>query len=244
MRNYRLTLAYDGTSYSGWQVQKNAKTIQRELEKALIKILKEKTRAIGSGRTDSGVHARAQVASFKTSKSIPAEALGKALNAKLPPDVSVTEVKKVSQDFHAQYSARGKLYRYTISNSSLDCPFSRKYYWKVAHPLDVGLMAKEAKVLRGKHDFRSFRSKSQMENTVRTVKNIEVKKKRRSLIEIDIEADGFLYNMARSIVGTLVEIGRGYFPEGSMEKILMAKDRKKAGPTAPAKGLMLVKVKY
>jgi len=248
MPNICLTIAYDGTHYAGWQVQKNAKTIQAELEKALRKILKEKITLIGSGRTDSGVHARAQIANFKTKRtgSRPGLELVNALNGNLPEDISIVGAKKVPSKFHSRFDAKGKIYRYTILNSRIDDPFTKNYYHKVRYKLDVPLVKKETKVLIGRHDFKSFQAKSalsKIKNTVRTVKRISVKKEK-DLIYIDIEANGFLHNMARNIAGTLIEIGRGYLPAGSMRKILSAGDRTKAGPTAPARGLTLIKVKY
>ena len=246
MFNIQLTIAYDGTSYAGWQIQKNAKTIQGEIEKALKRILKEKIRLIGSGRTDSGVHARAQVANFKTKRNFPASKLQAALNTNLPEDISILKVKKAPLKFHSQYDAKSKIYRYAILNSRIDDPFLRRFYYKTPYKLNVSLMKKEAKILLGKHDFKSFQAKSaasHIKNTVRTIKVLTIKKEN-TFIYIDIEANGFLHNMVRNVAGTLVEIGRGYFPEGSMKKILHSKDRQKAGPTAPGKGLILVKVKY
>jgi len=245
MPNICLTIAYDGTRYAGWQIQKNARTIQEEIEKALKKILKEKVRLIATGRTDSGVHARAQVANFKTKKKIPRSSLQAALNSNLPKDISILKIKNVHSKFHSQYDAKSKIYRYTILNGRIDDPFLKNYYYKFPHKLNVPLMKKEAKVLPGRHDFKSFQAKSALspiKNTVRTIKRINIKKDKH-FIYIDIEANGFLHNMVRNIVGTLIEIGRGYFPEGSMKKILSSKDRKKAGPTAPAKGLRLEKVR-
>ena len=254
MYNLKLIIAYDGTNYAGWQVQKNANTVQAEIEKALKKILRERVRIIGAGRTDSGVHAKAQVANFKTEKPATAESgrhlfcqkLKNALNASLPGAIRVTGVKKVSEKFHSQYDAKAKTYRYAILNGGIDDPFLDRYYFRVQYPLNVLLMKKEAKALIGKHDFKSFQAKanlSPIKDTKRTVKKIAVKKKGR-FIYLDFEADGFLHNMVRNIAGTLIETGRGYLPPGSMKKILLSKNRRKAGPTAPARGLTLVRVKY
>ncbi len=272
MRNIRLTVAYDGTCYAGWQIQKNAKTIQGEIEKALKKILKTKVRLIGAGRTDSGVHARAQVANFSIRHceearsaneaisyeiaSLPLVArndrkksvhgLQAALNSSLPCDIRIIEVKEAPLEFHSRFDARGKFYRYTILNSPINDPFLRDYCHRVSCKLNLPLMRKEAAVLLGRHDFKSFQAKSAsspIKDTRRTIKKITFKKEK-DLIHINIEANGFLYNMVRNIIGTLIEIGRGYLPEGSMRKILSSKDRRKAGPTAPAKGLTLIKVKY
>ena len=244
--NIKLTIAYDGTRYGGWQIQKNARTIQEEIEKALKKILKEKVRVTASGRTDSGVHAKAQVANFKTKENFPLVKLQAALNSSLPRDISVINIKKIASRFHSQYDAKSKLYRYTILNGRIEDPFLRNHYYKVPYRLDTALMRKEARVLYGRHDFRSFQAKSGLstvKNTVRTVKRITIKKDNKFL-HIEIEANGFLHNMVRNIAGTLIEIGRGYLPRGSMKKILRSKDRRKAGPTAPAKGLTLIRVRY
>lgn len=244
MRNIKLTIAYDGTRYAGWQIQKNAKTIQGEIEKALKKIFKQKVRVIGAGRTDSGVHARAQVANFTIAR--PGCATVNALNANLPEDIRVIEEKQVPLKFHARFDAKSKIYRYTILNSRIDDPFLCNYYYKFPHELNTLLMKKETKVLLGLHDFKSFQAKSAssgVKSTARTIKKISIKKEK-DLVHIDIEANGFLHNMARNIAGTLIEVGRGYLPEGSMRKILSSKDRTKAGPTAPAKGLTLLEVKY
>ena len=246
MPNICLTIAYDGTRYGGWQIQKNSKTVQGELEKALKKILKEKIKVIGASRTDSGVHARAQVANFKTKKNFPPKRLQAALNANLPKDISVTNAKNASLKFHSQFDAKSKLYRYTILNSQIDEPFLRPYYHKVPYRLNLPLMRKETKALSGKHDFKSFQAKSALspiKNTKRTIKKVSIKKDK-GFIYIDIKGTGFLYNMVRNIAGTLIEIGRGYFPEGSMKKILESRNRKEAGPTAPAKGLTLVEIKF
>jgi len=244
--NIRLTIAYDGTKYAGWQVQKNANTVQSEIEKALRKILREKVRLIGVGRTDSGVHAKAYVANFASSKGFPQSKVPNALNAILPKDISIVKARKTYKSFHSRFKAKSKLYKYLILNSSIDNPFVRKYYWKVPYNLDLSLMKKEAKTLLGRHDFKSFQAKSgqsKLKSTTRSLKKIAIHKKG-EFVHIDIEADGFLYNMARNIVGTLVEIARGHLPEGTMKTVLKACNRKKAGPTAPAKGLTLLKVKY
>lgn len=246
MPNIRLVIAYDGTRYGGWQIQKNARTIQGDIEDALKKILKEKVKLIGASRTDSGVHAKAQVANFHTKNKIPLEKLTSAVNANLSKDISVTSVKEVSPKFHSQFDAKSKLYRYSILNSCIKDPFSKRYSYKVPYKLNTYLMKKEAKVLAGKHDFKAFQAKSDtatLKNTTRRIKKITIKKEKEFII-ISIEGTGFLHNMVRNVVGTLIEVGRGYFPEGSMKKILRSRDRKVAGPTAPAEGLMLLKVKY
>ena len=261
MRNIRLTIEYDGTNYSGWQIQNSSqltahssqtKTIQETIEKTLQRILQEKIKLIASGRTDSGVHALAQVVNFRTSSKLPTANILRALNSLLPQDISSKQIGLVNDDFNARYSAKSKIYRYRIHNSSIPCVFFNKYSWHIPHKIDIRLIRYEARVLLGCHDFKSFcASGSGAKTTIRTIKNISIKAIDNTLyancytlIVIDIEADGFLYNMVRNIVGTLVEIARGRFKAGSMKKILQAKDRRLAGPPAPAQGLFLVKVKY
>jgi tRNA pseudouridine38-40 synthase len=243
MRNIKLIIEYDGTNYYGWQVQSNHRTIQATIQDSLNDILKEDIKLYGSGRTDSGVHAKGQVANFKTEADITAENLKKALNTKLDNDIVIKKAEEVNEDFHARFSAKSKLYRYQISQGQLSC-FDRLYYSFIPYKLDIKLMKKEAKTLCGKHDFRSFQgSRRKAKDTVRTIKDINITEKGKYLY-IDIEADGFLYNMVRIIVGTLIEIARGKYPKGSIKRILKAKNRKEAGPTAKSKGLFLVKVKY
>ena len=244
MRNIKLTIAYDGTDYKGWQVQKNGRTVQEEIEKAALRAFGKKTRVHGAGRTDAGVHAKAQGAHLKVPESIPVKRIALALNSSLPEDIAVTSAKEVAEDFHSRYQAKRKHYRYSIFNAKSKDPFNSRFSWRVPYMLDLKLIRKEARVLVGKHDFKSFQAAEKKERTsVRKIFFIDIKKKG-SWITIDIEGDGFLYNMVRNITGTLVEIGRGYLPPGSMSKILKGKNRKLAGPTAPAKGLTLIEVKY
>lgn len=244
MRNIKLTIEYDGTNYCGWQSQKNGVSVQDVIEEALRKLTGQKSRLIGSGRTDSGVHAKEQVANFKTNSKRSFKNLKNALNSKLPDDIVIISTKEVSRNFHAQHSARSKIYRYTFAHQSHLSPFYRNYATKYSHELDLDLMRREVKALIGKHDFSAFEgSKSKRNSAVRVIKNIKIKANG-EFIYIDIESNGFLYNMVRNIVGTLIDIGRGYFKPGSMKKILSSKDRKMAGRTAPAKGLCLMRVKY
>lgn len=249
MPNIRLQIEYEGTNYAGWQIQNrdSPKTIQETIEKVLEKVLQEKVKVIGSGRTDAGVHAMGQTANFKTNSRLTPAKIQKALNGLLPDDIRIKKANYADNDFHACYSARSKTYRYIILNSKVSSVFLKRSSWHIPYKLDIPLMRKEAKSLIGRHDFSSFcASGSSARTRVRTIKKISVKKSFNdfNLITIDIEADGFLYNMARNIVGTLVEIGRGRFSAGSMRKILTAKDRRAAGATAAARGLFLVKVKY
>lgn len=249
MRNIKLILEYDGTDYAGWQVQgvrasQRKKTIQGTIERALEKILKEKIRIHGSGRTDAGVHAEGQVAGFVTKGGLSAGIIKKALNSELPGDIVVKNVSEAKRSFHARFSAKDKLYRYRVINSRIPSVFDRRFAAFIPYKLDLRLMRKEAAVLKGKHDFKSFQAADKKErDSIRVIRRLNLRKKDCEII-IEIEADGFLRHMARNIVGTLIEIGRGKLPPGSMKRILKARDRKRAGPTAPAKGLVLVRVKY
>jgi tRNA pseudouridine38-40 synthase len=244
MRNIRLTIQYDGTHYSGWQIQKNAHTIQAEMKAVLEKLTGEKVNLVGSGRTDAGVHARAQIANFRTNSELTHSKMLMALNSHLPKDIVVTRVEDVDVKFNAQHDAVSKIYRYTISNTNFVDPFIRRYAAKCFFELDINKMRLAAKCLVGKHDFKSFQATEIHErDSVRTIKNIKIEKDG-VLVYIDIEADGFLYNMVRNIAGTLIEVGRGKFTVESVKGILDKKDRRASGPTAPAHGLCLMKVKY
>ncbi|MBD3426331.1 MAG: tRNA pseudouridine(38-40) synthase TruA [Candidatus Omnitrophica bacterium] len=244
MRNIKLTIAYDGTAYKGWQVQKNGRTVQGELQKAVKKVFGAGHCVHGAGRTDAGVHAIAQVANFKTSGKIHVENIKAALNALLPVDIAVKDAEEVPAGFHSRFTPSRKYYRYDILNQQDRDPFCEKYSWRVPYKLNTSLMKREASCLQGRHDFKSFQaSDKRQRSSVRRIFNIRVTS-RKPHLSVDIEGEGFLYNMVRNIVGTLVDIGRGYLPPGSMKKILKAKKRSEAGPTAPAKGLFLVKIVY
>jgi len=237
-------IEYDGTNYAGWQIQKNAKSIQGVLESALKRITDRKTRLISCGRTDAGVHAKNHVANFKTKSKIPLVNLQKGLNSLLPRDIVIKEVKEVPLNFNARYDAKSKIYRYTILNSLHPAALFRDYFYYVPYKLNLSSMKREARLLLGRHNFKSFQAADKKERpSIRTIKVLKIKRKA-DYIMIEIEADGFLYNMVRNIVGTLIEIGRGRFKAGSMKKILKAKNRNLAGPTAPAKGLCLAEVRY
>lgn len=255
MANIKLIIEYDGTNYAGWQVQNGSqkKTIQEIIEKALQEILQEKVKVTASGRTDAGVHALYQAANFKTRSNLSPAKIKEALNALLPEDIAIKRVSRADQDFNSCRFAKSKLYRYLILNSRLKSAFLCRHAWRVLHPLNLKLMRSEARVLLGRQDFKAFcASGSSAKTTTRTIKRISVKTirppqslgGRYPLIAIDIEADGFLYNMARNITGTLVEIGRGRFKKGDLKKILLSRDRRQAGPKAPSRGLFLVKVNY
>lgn len=243
-RNIKLTIQYDGTGYAGWQSQTNAVSIQQVIEKTLKRILGEKVTLKAAGRTDSGVHTKGQVANFKTSSALPLKNIRNALNSLLPKDITISGISDMGLKFDSQHHAKSKLYRYTLVTADYVEPFIRDFAVRCKYILDIRTMKREASHLLGRHDFRSFQAKGgPKKDTARTIKKISVEKKG-NLVYIDIEADGFLYNMARNIVGTLIEVGRGKFRKGATEEILLKKDRAFSGPTAPAKGLCLVKVKY
>lgn len=251
LRNIKLTIEYDGTYFEGWQVQReNQKTVQGEIEKALKKILKEKIRITGSGRTDSGVHALGQVANFKTKSEKKISEILNALNGNLTKDIVILKAEDAPLDFHAQYSVKTKTYRYTILNRETRCAQQKKLCLFYPYKLNLRLMREEAKCLVGLNDFKSFqasdparRLKQKKGSTVRTIKKIDIRKKG-DYIYIDIEANGFLYKMVRNIVGTLLEIGHGRLLKGSMKQILSQKNRDSAGYAAKAKGLSLLQVTY
>ena len=246
MRNLKLTIQYDGTDYFGWQRQKNTRqTIAEINENFLNKILQEKLNLIAAGRTDTGVHAREQVANFITGSQMAIIRIHQSLNALLPKDIRVIKVKQALADFNSRYSAKTKTYRYTILNRYSSDVFLRRYvYHYPLSRLDVEAMRKASAILVGNHDFLSFkRTDKKARSTVRDLKEIKITKKGK-LIYIDVIANSFLYHMVRNIAGTLIEIGKGKLPPEALKKILLAKDRKSAGPTAPASGLCLMKVKY
>jgi len=244
IRNILLKIEYDGTDYSGWQSQNNARSIQDTIEVALKRITGRKARLISSGRTDAGVHALNQTANFKTVSAIPPFKLQRALNSILPKDIVIKEAREVPLEFHSRFDAKSKIYRYTIINGPAASAISRNFTAHIPYKLNFALMKKEAKALTGRHDFKSFQAADRIErSSVRTIKKLSARKKGEKII-IDIEADGFLYNMVRNIAGTLIDIGRGRLAKGSMARILKAKNRTLAGETAPAKGLCLIEVKY
>jgi tRNA pseudouridine38-40 synthase len=248
MRSIKLTLAYDGTRYAGWQLQPGRTTVQGVLETAFQSITGEAVRTMASGRTDAGVHALGQVVALRTDCRLEPDVLRRALNARLPPDVVVLEAAEAPPDFHATGHARRKRYRYVIHDGPLRVVFRRGYCWQTFARLDAEAMQRAAAVLRGTHDFRSFQSSgADRKTTVRTVYDVGVRRgdaDQGDLVTLEIEANGFLYNMVRSIVGTLAVIGRRAKPESWMAEVLRAADRRAAGPTAPPQGLFLVSVTY
>jgi tRNA pseudouridine38-40 synthase len=244
MKRVKLVIAYDGTSYCGWQLQPGQPTIEAELNKALSELLGEEIAVIGASRTDSGVHALGNVAIFDTESAIPAEKICFALNVRLPEDIRVQSSIEVAPDFHPRRTVSRKTYEYRILNRKIALPTERLYSTFVYYDLEVARMREAAEYLVGEHDFKSFCSvKTQVTDTVRTIYQLEV------LCDVDnitirVTGSGFLYNMVRIIAGTLIEIGRGAYPPERMEEILRGCDRSLAGPTALPQGLTLIKIEY
>ena len=247
-RNLRLTLAYDGTDYAGWQVQPDQLTVQEVVERALEKITGSPTRILASGRTDAGVHALGQVASFRSDTRLTTDVLHRALNGELPNDVAVLDVSEVPEGFHPIRDAARKRYRYTIHDGPVRDVFGRRYSWHYRRHLDADSMHQAAGKLLGTHDFAAFQtSGAPRQSTVRTIFDVSVKRGRGAksdVVTLDVEADGFLYNMVRTIVGTLVEVGRGAQSEAWVSEVLASTDRRQAGSTAPPQGLFLLWVTY
>ena len=245
MRNFKMVIEYDGTAYCGWQRQKNGVSIQQVLEEKIRLITREEVTVNGSGRTDAGVHALNQVAGFRSSTRLPAEILCRGINGLLPPDIVVKNLEEVPVEFHPQYSARGKIYVYKICNRRLRPALGRKYCWFIPHPLDLTAIKQAAAYLIGRYDFSCFcATGSSVKDRTRTVKSVSIIRGDDGLLEITIEAQGFLRYMVRNIVGTLVEIGRGKRKPSEMKEIIDSRDRNIAGITAPACGLYLKEVKY
>jgi tRNA pseudouridine38-40 synthase len=244
VRNIKLEIEYDGTHFYGWQIQGNTeqRTVQAEIEKALKQILNEDVKIIGAGRTDAGVHAISQIANFLTQGNFSTSIIKKALNAVLPDDIVIKSVTEVSQDFNSRFSAIKRKYRYIISLEPT--AIERGFCWEVKYKIDVELMKSASVYLLGRHDFSSFCPRDfERENRFCDVKEVSFKKKSGRLI-FEITADRFLRNMVRAIVGTLIDVGRGKIPVSYFKEIIDTKDRTKAGKTAPAQGLFLVKVYY
>ena len=248
LRNFKLTIEYDGATFNGWQRQgQGERTVQGELEKTLGRIFKtDHITTIASGRTDSGVHAQGQVVSVKADTRMKVGDIHKALNAWLPKDIAVSQIKEVGLDFHAQYSVKDKTYRYMILNREHPSVVLRQRALFYPHQLNVPAMRKAAKILVGKHDFKSFQAFDALradKGTVRTIKKLSIKKEG-DCLHIEVTADGFLYKMVRNIVGTLLAAGRGQISLQAMKDILKAKNRSKAANTAAAHGLVLIRVRY
>lgn len=248
MPTFKLTLAYDGTDFCGWQAQPGQRTVQSELERAWQEITSETVRATAASRTDSGVHAQGQVVGIETETSLSADQLWGGINAKLPADVVLKRIEPVPSGFHATHDARGKRYRYQIHNDRLRPLVDRGRVWHVPQPLEVEAMRRAAQALVGTHDFASFQAVgSPRESTVRTIHALDVRRhtgEEAARVDIEIRGDGFLYNMVRIIAGSLVDVGTGRRLENFLGEALAACDRTAAGMTAPPKGLVLVEVEY
>ena len=244
MRRIRLTVAYDGTDYCGWQVQNNGATIEGELNTALTQLTGQTVKVIGASRTDAGVHARGNVAVFDTESSIPPERFLYAVNALLPEDIVVVDSCEVAADWHPRHCNTEKTYEYRVLNQKLPDPMRRRDTYFVSFPLDLEKMRKAAGYLEGEHDFKSFCNvHTHVEDTVRTIYRLEVIREE-NVITFRVRGNGFLYNMVRIISGTLIEIGNGQYPPEKIKDILDACDREAAGPTAPAKGLTLMGIQF
>ena len=244
MRRIRLILQYDGTAYVGWQVQDNGVSVQQRVEEALLGVTHTRTALIGSGRTDSGVHARAQVAHFDTEARMPADKFAIALNMLLPPDIRVLFSEETDESFHARFSAKQKHYRYLVQTGPHALVFTRSTALHVHAPLDLERMRRAAADAVGTHDFRAFMSSgTTMENTVRTVFSSEWAREG-AYLRYDVTGNGFLYNMVRILAGTMLDIGKGLLPIEAVAHALETACRADAGCTAPAHGLTLMRVQY
>jgi len=248
MKNIKLTVEYDGTAYYGWQRQKKLISIQRVLEDKISCMVQEKIKINGSGRTDAGVHAIGQVANFITDSNVPVEKIPFILNHLLPDDILIKKAEEVGRDFHARFSAIGKLYHYYVFEIAHDQYYPsfllNKYVYCINKRVDIVKMKKASQVLLGENDFTSFAcSGSSFVNPVRNLTRINIARNGR-IVCFQMEANAFLYKMVRGIVGTLLEIGQGKIDSNRMNGILKAKDRREAGTTIPAKGLFLMRVKY
>ena len=244
-RTIKLTLAYDGSRYHGWQRQQNGLTIQETLEDKISVMTREPACVVGSGRTDAGVHARGQVCHFRTRSTIPCEGFENGLNSLLPEDIRVRRAEAVPASFHARYNAKSKVYAYHLWIRDEADVFLRNTTWHVPGPLDLDAVRRCLARIEGEHDFSSFRSSgSSNRNPVRRVFRADLHGPEQGVLTVTLEANGFLRHMVRNIVGTLVDVGRGRIPEGAFPGILEARDRKKAGIKAPPGGLFLMAVRY
>lgn len=244
IKRIRLTVAYDGTNYHGWQIQNNGITIESELNRCLSELFGEEIKVIGASRTDAGVHAMGNIAVFDTHTRMPAEKVSYALNQRLPEDIRIQKSEEVAQDWHPRHCESRKTYEYRIYRGQFPMPVKRLYSYFTYHELDVERMRQAAAYLVGEHDFKSFcQVGAQVESTVRRILSLGVEEQGRDVV-IRVCGNGFLYNMVRIIAGTLMEVGQGKRSPASMQEVLTACDRQKAGPTAPAHGLMLMKYEF
>ncbi|MFQ5861885.1 MAG: tRNA pseudouridine(38-40) synthase TruA [Candidatus Brocadiales bacterium] len=253
MRNIKLVIEYEGTNYAGWQEQRikdpstkgsPPPTIQACVRDAIGKVAGEKVVLYAASRTDTGVHALGQVANFKTSADLPIQKFVPAINYYLPPEVVVRSAEEVSEDFHAQFSARSKVYSYTVFNDRVPCALNRNFSYRYPWPLNVERMKEASRCLIGSHDFKAFSvESSHRTNTIRTIESFDITQQDR-YIRLVVEADGFLHKMVRGIVGTLLLVGHGKLDVKEFKHILDSRDRRLAGPTVPARGLLLLKVNY
>ena len=252
IRNIRLVVAFDGTAYQGWQVQPHGQTIQGTLRDAILRITREPVKLHGSGRTDAGVHARGMVANFRTACGIPARSLAQALNGVLPRDIRILSARDARQDFHARTSARSKIYRYQIYRGRVLLPHLAREHCHYPYPLDIGVMQEACRFFAGEHDFASFakhagrrpdRTSSSGTDTVRRILRCELKC-RGLRLTLTVEGSGFLHHMVRNMVGTLLELGRGRMTPAQFRGLFLRRDRTLAGFTAPAQGLVLLRVRY
>ena len=244
LKRVLLTIAYDGTNYHGWQVQKNAVTVQEVLCQAVCKMLGKPTDVVGTSRTDAGVHAREFTCHLECDSSIPTTAFVRGLNSLLPSDIAVLDCKEIPNDFHARYNAKGKTYRYYIYNSNKKDPFKIRYAWQIERTLNVEKMNEFSKQIIGTHDFYAFSSSGRtVEDTVRTISECCFTKEENNIV-LTVTANGFLYNMVRIIVGTAVAISDGKIKLQDIPEVLNSRKREDAGITAPPQGLFLEKVHY
>ncbi len=250
MRNLKVILTYDGAEFSGWQVQPGAATVQGTLASAIGRITGEKVLPQGSGRTDAGVHALAQVVTFVTESSVPTENFRKALNDILPASVRVLEVNEAPPEFHARHSARAKTYRYRIYRGAICPPFLARYVWHYPYPLDEAAMMRAAALVAGEHDFTSFAAvdpergrEHEPASNVRTIHSSSWERAGGELV-YTVRGSGFLHHMVRNLVGTFILVGKGTLQAEDVSRILAARNRSAAGPTAPASGLYLIGVEY
>ena len=244
MKRIKLTVAYDGTDYCGWQIQPNGITVEEVLNRNLSELTGEEITVIGASRTDSGVHAQGNVAVFDSDTTIPPERIAYAVNRKLPEDIVVIRSEEVPGDWHPRYQETEKTYEYHILNREMPDPVRRRDTYFVSYPLDLEAMRHAAAYLKGEHDFRSFCNiHTDVQDTARTIYDLDIIRSG-DLVTVRIRGNGFLYNMVRIIVGTLVRVGRGFYSPGQVKEILEAKERTSAGVTAPPQGLVLVKIDY